>query len=379
MMRIVKAFIAADDELASDRAEFKAMLEGLNQVLAPRNVRVEVSDYDPERHEELLRVSEIALVLYHTRCGAFAAQEVDEAYHRVIQHKNPKRLYIFFKEDNGLPLTPEFKAFRDSFVAQFEHFFCRFENVDTLKLNFLLSIENLLSQDGDEPFVKLDGSQVNVDGMVVGSLRNLPMVANNVGLGELFASLETLQKEFKQQQTRVSEDPSSDEAYEKLLNLSTEVNKLQGQIDHELSLAFGLAKRMSGVSIGETNEVLARARSCMEQGKIKEAIDILDSADTSGRRARMLRRKMEEIDEARYELKEFSSYVELEIFRMQALLRYEALALELRTAQVTEIQANVLSELQEYRENSSLQFGAQIDEMISRIKALTEITKGESK
>jgi hypothetical protein len=136
---------------------------------------------------------------------------------------------------------------------------------------------------------------------------------------------------------------------------------------------------MSGVSIGATNEVLARARSCMEQGKIKEAIDILDSADTSGRRARMLRRKVEEIDEARLEVKEFSSYVELEIFRMQALLRYEALALELRIAQVTEIQANVLSELQEYRENSSLQFGAQIDEMISRIKALTEITKGESK
>ena len=379
MMRIVKAFIAADDELASDCAEFKAMLEGLNQVLARRDIRVEVSDYDHDRHEALLKDSEIALVLYHTRCGAFAAQEVDEAYHRVIQHKNPKRLYVFFKEDNGLPLTPEFKAFRDSFVARFEHFFCRFENVDTLKLNFLLSIENLLSQDGGESFVKLDGSQVSVDGMVVGSFCNLPMVANNAGLGELFASMETLQKEFKQQQTRVSEDPSSDEAYEKLLNLSTEVNKLQGQIDRELSLAFGLAKRMSGVSIGVTNEVLARARSCMEQGKIKEAIDILDSADTSGCRARMLRRKMEEIDEARLEVKEFSSYVELEIFRMQALLRYEALALELRIAQVTEIQANVLSELQEYRENSSLQFGAQIDEMISRIKALTEITKGESK
>ena len=378
-MRIVKAFVAADDELASDRAEFQAMLEGLNQVLARRDIRVEVSDYDQDRREALLKDSEIALVLYHTRCGDFAAKEVDEAYHRVIQHKNPKRLYIFFKEDNGLPLTPEFKAFRDSFVAKFEHFFCRFENVDTLKLNFLLSIENLLSQDGGESFVKLDGSQVKVDGMVVGSFRNLPMVANNAGLGKLFASMETLQKEFDEQRARVSDNPSSDEAYEKLLNLSTEVNKLQGQIDRELSLAFGLAKRMSGVFIGETNEVLARARSCMEQGKIKEAIDILDSADTSGRRARMLRRKMEEIDEARLEVKEFLSYVELEIFRMQALLRYEALALELRIAQVTEIQANVLSELQEYRENSSLQFGAQIDEMISRIKALTEITKGESK
>ena len=378
-MKILRAFIAADNELARDRTEFRAMLDGLNQVLSSRDVHVEVRDYDPKQHEELLKSSEIALVLYHTRCGAFAADEVDDAYRRVTQHENPKRLYIFFKDDTGCPLSPEFIAFRDSFVAQFEHFFCRFENVDTLKLNFLLSIENLLSQDGGESFVKLDGSQVNVDGMVVGSFRNLPMVANNAGLGELFASMETLQKEFDEQKARVADEPSSDEAYEKLLNLSTEVNTLQGQIDRELSLAFGLAKRMSGVSIGETNEVLARARSCMEQGKIKEAIDILDSADTSGRRARMLRRKKEEIDEARLELKEFSSYVELEIFRMQALLRYEALALELRTAQVTEIQANVLSELQEYRENSSLQFGAQIDEMVSRIKALTEITKGESK
>ena len=363
-MRNLNAFIAADDELASDRAEFKTMLEGLNQVLASRDIHVEVRDYDPVLHDELLTSSEIALVLYHTRCGAFAAKEVDEAYHRVIQHENPKRLYIFFKEDNGLPLTPEFMAFRDNFVAQFEHFFCRFENVDTLKLNFLLSIENLLSQDGGESFVKLDGSQVKVDGMVVGSFRNLPIVANNAGIGELFA--------------RVADNPSSDEAYEKLLDLSTQVNTLQERIDRELSLAFGLAKRMSGVTIGETNEVLARTRSCMEQGKIKEAIDILDSADTSGCRARMLRRKMEEIDEARLEVKEFASYVELEIFRMQALLHYEVFSSELRNERVKEIQASLLEELRDYRENSSVQLVPQIDEMVSRVKAINEIIYDET-
>ena len=377
-MRNLNAFIAADDELASDRAEFKTMLEGLNQVLASRDIHVEVRDYDPVLHDELLTSSEIALVLYHTRCGAFAAKEVDEAYHRVIQHENPKRLYIFFKEDNGLPLTPEFMAFRDNFVAQFEHFFCRFENVDTLKLNFLLSIENLLSQDGGESFVKLDGSQVKVDGMVVGSFRNLPIVANNAGIGELFASMETLQKEFDEQKTRVADNPSSDEAYEKLLDLSTQVNTLQERIDRELSLAFGLAKRMSGVTIGETNEVLARTRSCMEQGKIKEAIDILDSADTSGCRARMLRRKMEEIDEARLEVKEFASYVELEIFRMQALLHYEVFSSELRNERVKEIQASLLEELRDYRENSSVQLVPQIDEMVSRVKAINEIIYDET-
>ncbi len=376
---IIKAFIAVDVELAHDRDAFIAMIDGLNHVLAIRDVQVKVRDYDPTQHDKLLGESEIALVLYHTKCGTFSSKEVDDAYRRVTRHENPKRLYIFFKDDNGCPLTQEFMAFRDSFVAQFEHFFCRFENVDTLKLNFLLSIENLLSQGGGEPFVKLDGSQVKVDEMVVGSFCNLPMVANNAGLSELFANMDSLQKKFEEQKARVADEPSSDEAYERLLELSTQVNELQERIDRELALAFGLAKRMSGVTIGETNEILARARSCMERGKIKEAIDILDSADVSGGRARMLRRKAEEVDEARLEAKEFASYVDLEIFRIQALLRYESLAPEQRNAQVKEMQAGLLAELQEYRENSSVQLVSQVDDMISKVKALTEMINGEAK
>ena len=378
-MRIINAFIAADAELVQDRDVFVSMVDGLNRVLAARDVQVKVRDYDPARHAELLKSSEIALVLYHTKCGAFGAKEVDDAYRRVTQHENPKRLYIFFKDDNGCALEPEFVAFRNSFVARFEHFFCRFENADTLKLNFLLSIENLLAQDGGEPFVKLDGSQVQVDGMVVGSFRRLPMVANNAGLSELFANMDAQQKKFEEQKTRVAEEPSSDEAYERLLDLSTQVNELQERIDRELALAFGLAKRMSGVTIGEANETLARARSCMERGKIKEAIEILDRADTEGARARMLRRKAEEVDEARLEAKEFASYVDLEIFRMQALLRYKALTPEQRNVQVKEIQEGLLAELQEYRENSSVQLASQIDDMISQVKALSEIPKGETR
>ena len=93
----------------------------------------------------------------------------------------------------------------------------------------------------------------------------------------------------------------------------------------------------------------------------------------------MLRRKAEEVDEARLEAKEFASYVDLEIFRMQALLRYEALAPEIRNAQAKEMQSRLLDELQEYRENSSVQLAPEIDEMISRVEALHEMTTGETR
>ena len=93
----------------------------------------------------------------------------------------------------------------------------------------------------------------------------------------------------------------------------------------------------------------------------------------------MLRRKAEEVDEARLEAKEFASYVDLEIFRMQALLRYEALAPEIRNAQAKEMQSRLLDELQEYRENSSVQLAPEIDEMISRVEVLHEMTTGETR
>ena len=367
-MEEINAIIAADDEALQDRDAFVTMIDGLNQVLAARDVQVKVCDYDPSRHAELLDESEIALVLYHTKCGAFGAKEVDDAYVRTVKKQNPKRLYIFFKDDDGCALEPEFVAFRNSFVERFEHFFCRFENVDTLKLNFIFSIENLLTKDGGEPFVKLDGSQVKVGDLDVGDFKRLPMVSNNEGLSGLFAQMDDLQKRFEAKKLEVESDPASEDAYSYLLDLSSQVNELQDKIDRELALSFGLAKRMSGVTIGESNEILSRAKSCMERGKIKEAIAILDGADTEGCRERLLRRRLEEVDEARSELKNYAALVDLELFRMAALMKCENLSADERKAMVEELRAVLLSELDKYKQNSSGALTAGIESLVSRVR-----------
>ena len=367
-MRIINAFIAADAELAHDRDAFIAMIDGLNHILAPRDVQVKVCDYDPAQHDELLGQSEIALVLYHTKCGAFASKAVDDAYERTVNKLNPHRLYIFFKEDRGCKLDPEFVAFRDNFVVQFEHFFCRFENVDTLKLNFLLSLENLLSGDGAAAFVTLDGTKVKVEGLTIGDFRSLPMVAKNEGLSNLFVQMDELQKMFTNQKQKVSSDPTAEDSYQELLDISMQVNELQDRIDRELALSFGLAKRMSNVTIGESNEILARARSCMEQGKIKEAIEILDSADTEGDRERLLRRKADEVDEAALELKNYAALVDLELFRIDALMRYEAIPLTERAARAKSLREVLVSELEELRQNTSCSLVSQVESLLARVK-----------
>jgi hypothetical protein len=64
---------------------------------------------------------------------------------------------------------------------------------------------------------------------------------------------------------------------------------------------------------------------------------------------------------------------------MQALLHYDIFSSELRNEQVKEKQATLLEELRDYRENSSVQLVPQIDEMISKVKNLREMMKGETK
>ena len=71
-MKIINAMIFADEELIKDRDAFVVMIDGLNLMLAARDVQVKVCDYDPARHAELLDESEIALVLYHTDRGELA-------------------------------------------------------------------------------------------------------------------------------------------------------------------------------------------------------------------------------------------------------------------------------------------------------------------
>ena len=367
-MKIINAFVAADDELAMEREEFIKMVGEVNRVLAARGYEVHACGYDPARHSEMLSGSEIAFVMYHTKCGDFAGKEVDDAYERIVQKQNPKRLYIFFKNDDGRPLDPSFVEFRDSFVKRFEHFFCAFENVDTLKLNFLLSLENLISQDGGEQFVKLDGTSVNVDGVNIGNIRKLPMISKNAGMNGLFVRLDELKTAFERQKEVVDKDPTSEDAYGELLDLSSRVTEMEDRVDRELAMSFGLAKRMSSVTIGETNETLARARAAMERGEIKQAIEILEAADVTGNMTRLLRRKAEEVDEAKLEAKEFAACVDLELFRIKALQHYAGMSEDERNAKIAEIRDGLLGELAEYRENSSVQLTAEIDIMIERVK-----------
>ena len=146
----VTAFLVADDELAADRDAFADAILNLNDILAYRNLRVKMQFCSPglgtaECHQ-IAAASEMMLVLYGRKVGVFGRDEIQRVYKRTCENDNPKRLYVFFRTEDEKELPPEFRAFRDSFVEDLGHFVCHYGVSDTLRLNFIMSLERYVGE-----------------------------------------------------------------------------------------------------------------------------------------------------------------------------------------------------------------------------------------
>jgi tetratricopeptide (TPR) repeat protein len=252
---------------------------------------------------------------------------------------------VFFRDADGQPLDGGFKVFKDGFADKFGSVPCRFENVDTLSLNFLFSLESVLGDDGGT-FVKLDGRTVVADGLEVGDLTKLPMLEKNGGLSALFSRMQDVSKRFVEQRGKCEVDPQNDGLYVELLDISAEKNRLQDQIDRELKMSFNLAKRMAAVSIAQTNETIARARAKIEEGKIKEALEILDGASVAMKRRRLLHRAAERAEAEELQIKELKANVEIEYFRVDAIMVYTAMPYDERFKKVGVIYKSIMEDLE---------------------------------
>lgn len=345
--RTISAFLAVDDELAVDRDAFADAVLNLNDVLSRRGVRVRLRFYDPVRHRDMLDSSEMALVLYQTKCGKFGGAELKEAYDRSKREQNPRRLYVFFRDASGRPLDDAFQALKDGFAETFGSAPCRFENVDTLSLNFLFALESMLG-DGAGTFVKLDGRTVVADGLDVGDLTKLPMLAKNEGLAELFSRMADVGKRFVAQREKCDRNPQDDGLYVELLDLSSEKNRLQDQIDRELKMSFNLAKRLAAISMAQVTEAIARARAKVEEGRIKEALEILDGASAAMKRRRLLHRAADRAEAEELQIKELKASAEIEYFRVDAIMAYTAMPFEERFKKVEDIYKSLVDDIEKF-------------------------------
>ena len=284
-MRTIKVFLASSDELANERLQFDSLFNHLNRIFRPRGLYLELSKWEyldssmgpkhkQEEYNEELKTCEMCIVMFWTRFGEYTNEELMTAYNELKAGRNPKKLYVFFKEPADM--SDDLKAFKESFSKDLGHFYCKFETVDSMRLHFLLQLEAYNTAELKE-LVKVENSKVAVDGQAMVDLNNVPFAAKN--------------KEYRRLKDEIAKTESEISAFEGILAVGPNdvISNLLGQkrtdlyyLKEELSkhenLLFDTALRIAQRQGARISERMARAIEAFEDGRATEANAILGEA-----------------------------------------------------------------------------------------------------
>ena len=253
-----------------ERLEFTDMLQQLNRILKPRGVEVEPVKWEyldasmgplhkQEEYNRELKTCEMCLVLYWTKFGEYTESELNTAYTELCAGRNPQKLYVYFKDTTAI--TPELQAFKESFATKYGHFYCRFENVDTLRLHFLLQFEAYRNRPS-ESMLEIRDSKVEVDGHPLVELRQVPFAGNNAEYLQLLRDIERAQ-------ARVLKYPDESDFRQELHDLIERRETMERNL-------LGTARLITRLSTTASSARLAEAIRLFEQGDNKGAAAVLN-------------------------------------------------------------------------------------------------------
>lgn len=264
---IVRVFIASSEEVRMERMELIDMLEELNIHLAYRGIEIEAykSQYtnSEDEYRKELSNSEVCIVLYWTKFGDYSKAEFETAYTELCAGQNPKKIYVFFKDVE--PITPELQKFKTSFDNRYGHFYGKFQNVDTLRLDFLLQFEKYRSREMAD-IIKIRDSKIVVNGREYVDLHKVPFCGNNEDYLDLL-------KEIEKTQVLKFKYPEEPEFCQRLYDLQKKRIHMENNL-------LNTARRIRQLSDSIAHTRLGEARRLFEQGDNRGANALLDLDDT---------------------------------------------------------------------------------------------------
>lgn len=278
-MKTIKVFLASSDELESERKEFGFLFCHLNRILRPRGIYLELSPwefldssmglkYKQEEYNEELKTCEMCVVLYWMKFGDYTNEEFSIAYENLKKGLNPKKLYVFFKEPSNA--CSDLKLFKESFDKVYGHFYCKFENIDALKLNFLLQFESYQNTE----LLSIEDSKVKFHDYEVADVSTLPFAYRNKEYIQLRKELAEVNEAIDNLQT------CTGEWFIKQLSLKLkERDNLRNRIKEFESSLLDTALVIAQSTTKEISERMRSAIIAFEKGEISEAQEYLSSSE----------------------------------------------------------------------------------------------------
>ncbi len=300
--------IAAAEELDEELLEFGALIKEINDALKPRGIRLVRENWTPGDADEFARRvdgCQMCLCLYWRELPSSADDDVHGAYEATCAGRNPQHLYIFFKEPSD-EISEALSGFKAGFENKYGHFFCRFENVDTLKLQFLLQFEKSQSTEGRD-FVKVSGGKVMVEDRALVDLDNVPFAGLNKEYRRLQKLVAELQSQLADIRARYKSNPDSDDLFVQLTDVSAELKLAREEYDRYQDFLLDKAMEFARSANRQVTERMRQARELFERGEAGEAARLMDVENLKRDKERNRIQYQLHLERRRLEIEEFRS------------------------------------------------------------------------
>ncbi|MGL4943698.1 MAG: tetratricopeptide repeat protein [Thermoguttaceae bacterium] len=285
-MKTIRVFLASSEELKSDRNEFSDLVLQLNDLFERRQIQIKLKRWEhldasmgtshkQEEYNNVIRECEMAMVLFWTKFGDYTKDEFETAYNELKAGRNPQKIYVFFKDAVPEEMHEELKNFRGSFDTAYGHFYGKFSNVDTMRLQFLLQLELYLKN--REPLLTVKDGYVKINEQKLVELKNVPFAALNKDYQRMTAEIVELNDEIAELKQECKESPENDKKKSRLLQKQMRREDAQKELEQFEQLMFDTAKKVAELSGQYCNELTLRAMRLLEEGKVSEAVAVLDA------------------------------------------------------------------------------------------------------
>lgn len=190
-MKTIKIFLASSEELKEERDQMTVLVSRLNYTFKGRGIELEVMPWEfldasmsnqrkQDEYNKVLKACDICMVMFWRKFGSYTGEELDVAYQSNKDKVKPEKIYVFFKNPDGDDVTSELKDFIKNYERRYGgHFFCKFQNVDAMKLEFLLQFELYQKDLLGEKTIEVRNNKVYINSEALVDLKNIPFVFKN--------------------------------------------------------------------------------------------------------------------------------------------------------------------------------------------------------
>ncbi len=310
-MKTIKIFLASSEELDYDRMAFGNLVRRLDDMYEKRGIRIKLfewEDYDSayndrrkqDEYNEYVCQSDIFLALFHKKAGQFTIEEFDKASEQFKATASPK-VYTFCKDlKPGEEESPELKEFKERLFNEMGHYWCRYDNRESLQFQFVMQLQLVESNRMDD--VKVEDGIVSINGLPVAKMENLKFAAANEDYIKMQTEILELSKEIigmrieleEKQKTldAIKETPNNEALYKYIKNdVDNLIDKLQPKLNKKNKLKedfaklqqnfFDTAKRVAQLQGDKIDKSIKDAIDAFNNGKVKEALYILERSEDS--------------------------------------------------------------------------------------------------